>query len=45
MKKQDNVFETLETLEDIWNEYQVYGADEINRVNDSNILNTGENNE
>jgi hypothetical protein len=41
MKKQDNVFETLEALEDIWNEYQVYGADEINRVNDSNILDTG----
>lgn len=42
MKKQDNVIETLETLEDIWNEYQVYGSDEINRINDSNILDTGD---
>ena len=41
MKKQDNVVETLEMLEDIWNEYQVYGSDEINRVNDSNIMNFG----
>ena len=38
MKKQDNVVDTLEMLEDIWNEYQVYGADEINRVNSSSIL-------
>ena len=37
MKKQDNVVETLEMLEDIWNEYQVYGSDEINRVNDSEV--------
>lgn len=42
MKKQDKVIETLETLEDIWNEYQVYGSDEINRINDSNILDTGD---
>ena len=42
MKKQDKVIETLEALEDIWNEYQVYGSDEINRINDSNILDTGD---
>lgn len=42
MKKQDKVIKTLEALEDIWNEYQVYGSDEINRINDSNILDTGD---
>ena len=38
MKKQQNVIETLESLEEIWNEYQVYGSDEINRVNDQSIM-------
>ena len=37
MKKQDKVIETLEALEDIWNEYQVYGSDEINRINEERI--------
>ena len=41
MKKQDNVVDTLEMLEDIWNEYQVYGSDEINRVNNTGILEFG----
>ena len=35
MKKQDEVSTTLETLEDIWDEYQVYENDEIDRVDDS----------
>ena len=35
MKKQDEVSTTLETLEDIWDEYQVYENDEIDRVEDS----------
>ncbi len=35
MKTQDKVVETLETLEDLWNEYQVYSSDEINMVDDS----------
>ncbi len=30
MKKQKNVIETLENLEEIWDEYQVYNKDEIN---------------
>ncbi len=34
MKKQDEVAKTLETLEDIWNEYQVYENDEINYIDD-----------
>ena len=34
MKKQDYVGETLETLETIWDEYQVYEGDEINYVDD-----------
>lgn len=34
MKKQGEVAETLETLEDIWNEYQVYENDEINYIDD-----------
>ncbi len=38
MKKQDRVVETLETLENIWNEYQVYSSDEINMVDDSDNM-------
>lgn len=32
MKKQDEVIKTLETLEDIWDEYQVYSKDELNMI-------------
>ena len=32
MKKQEEVIGTLETLEQIWGEYQVYGGDELNRI-------------
>lgn len=32
MKKQDEVIATLETLEDIWDEYQVYSKDELNMI-------------
>ncbi len=35
MKKQDEVAGTLEMLEDIWDEYQVYENDEINYIDDS----------
>lgn len=35
MKKQNKVAKTLEMLEDIWDEYQVYESDEINYINDS----------
>lgn len=35
MKKQGEVSKTLEMLEDIWDEYQVYDNDEINYVNDT----------
>ena len=34
MKKQKEVVTTLETLEEIWDEYQVYSGDELNHVND-----------
>lgn len=34
MKKQDDVVKTLETLEQIWNEYQVYSGDELNQIGD-----------
>lgn len=34
MKKQGEVAKTLETLEVIWNEYQVYENDEINYIDD-----------
>ena len=34
MKKQGEVAKPLETLEDIWNEYQVYENDEINYIDD-----------
>lgn len=35
MKKQKDVVNTLETLEEIWDEYQVYNNDEIDYLNDS----------
>ena len=35
MKKQGEVAKTLEMLEDIWDEYQVYENDEINYIDDS----------
>ena len=34
MKKQEDMIKTLETLEDIWDEYQVYSNDELNQVNE-----------
>ena len=34
MKKQGEVAKTLEMLEDIWDEYQVYENDEINHIDD-----------
>lgn len=39
MKKQEEVVETLETLEQIWDEYQVYSRDELNHVNEAVELN------
>ncbi len=42
LKKQDKVINTLEMLENIWNEYQVYEADEINRVDNSKIIDIDE---
>ncbi len=35
LKKQDEVTKTLEELEDIWDDYQVYTGDEINYFNDT----------
>ncbi len=35
MKRQEEVISTLETLEDIWDEYQVYSKDELNMIGDS----------
>jgi len=35
MKKSDKVVTTLEMLEDIWDQYQVYSGDEINIVDDT----------
>ena len=35
MKKQSEVVGTLESLEKIWDEYQVYDNDEINYIGDS----------
>lgn len=34
MRKQDEVATTLETLEEIWDEYQVYENDEIDYIDD-----------
>ena len=45
MKKQKDVIATLATLEQIWDEYQVYSSDELNQVDDSVSLNFKENEE
>ena len=45
MKKQKDVIATLETLEQIWDEYQVYSSDELNQVDDSVSINFKENEE
>lgn len=37
MKKQTEVVSTLETLEKIWDEYQVYSGDELNHVSDMRL--------
>lgn len=39
MKKQTEVMHTLETMEEIWDEYQVYSNDEINYINDKVKMN------
>ncbi len=41
MKKQKEVITTLETLEDIWDEYQVYSKDELNMIGDAVELSGG----
>lgn len=38
MKKQKEVIQTLETMERIWDEYQVYSRDELNQVSDKVTL-------
>lgn len=38
LKREDKVMNTLEMLENIWGQYQVYESDEINLVNDSKIM-------
>lgn len=43
MKKQNDVIRTLETLEEIWDEYQVYSSDELNLVEDKMTFNYKEN--
>lgn len=47
MKKQEEVLHTLETMEELWNEYQVYSNDEINYIDRSslNYYEIGEKNE
>lgn len=35
MKKQDDVVKTLDMLEQVWDDYQVYGNDEIDYIEDS----------
>ncbi len=45
MKKQKEVITTLETLEEIWDEYQVYSSDELNFVENKVTFNYKENEE
>ena len=40
MKKQKEVVSTLEMLEEIWDEYQVYSGDELDKVSDKVELST-----
>lgn len=42
MKKQKDVIHTLETLEEIWDEYQVYSSDELNLAEDRVALTPGD---
>lgn len=42
MKKQTEVITTLETLEEIWDEYQVYSSDELNLVEEKVTFNYNE---
>lgn len=42
MKKQKDVIHTLETLEEIWDEYQVYSSDELNLAEDRVTLTPGD---
>lgn len=39
LKKQNDVISTLETLEDIWGEYQVYSNDELNPIREISDMN------
>ncbi|MCF2642745.1 MAG: MurR/RpiR family transcriptional regulator [Lachnospiraceae bacterium] len=48
MKKQDEVVTSLELLEQVWEDYQVYGKDEIDYIDESvhmHYANLGENHE
>jgi len=42
MKKQNKVARMLETLEEVWEEYQVYESDEINYIDDSFKMHYGD---
>ena len=42
MKKQDEIVQTLESLEQIWDEYQVYSNDELNQASDTVAFGPGE---
>ena len=39
MKRQNEVVNTLESMEKIWDEYQVYSSDEMNHVESSVSVN------
>ena len=38
LRRPDDVKRNLETLEDVWNNYQVYLNDEINFINEDSVL-------
>ena len=42
MKKQDEIVQTLESLEQIWDEYLVYSNDELNQASDTVAFGLGE---
>lgn len=42
MKKQDEVIARLEMLDKVWDDYQVYGSDELNQIEDEIVLKENE---
>ena len=42
MKKNDEVLQRLEMLDKVWDDYQVYGSDELNQIEESVVIKENE---